>query len=70
MIHSAPKGTRPAALETLTGAVTTARPGDHAGAVLDAAFAAYTSGLTTSALVGATLSVAMAAMAAIALRNR
>jgi MFS transporter, DHA2 family, multidrug resistance protein len=72
MTDNTPRGTDPAALETIGGAVATAHQSTNAGAaaVLGAADTAYTRGISTVAMVGAVLSVALAAVAAIVLCNR
>ena len=59
----------PAAAETVTGAVATAPhlPGPEAAALLDSAFAAYTSGLNTAALTGAAVLTALAVLMLVAL---
>lgn len=64
---AAPVGVEGAALETLGGAVAAARRFGEADAakVLDAAFAAYTDGLTTAALVGAVLTASLAVVIAV-----
>jgi DHA2 family multidrug resistance protein-like MFS transporter len=70
MTNTTPDGTDPAALDTISGAVATAhQAADPEATLLHASYAAYTSGLTTAALLGAILSALLAAMTAIALRN-
>jgi len=70
MAANAPAGTNRAARETVGGAVALARQSaDHSAAALrNAAFAAYTDGITTAALVGAILTASLAA--ALAVRHR
>ena len=71
MASTAPEGTEPAALNTITGAVSAAYQSvSPTGAdLLYAAHTAYTSGLTTAALIGAILSALLAAVTAVALRS-
>lgn len=70
MADTAPPGTAPGASETVAGAVAAARQAADPAALLDAAFGAYTSGVTTAALLGAALTAAAALTTAAAARAR
>ncbi|WP_020574074.1 MFS transporter [Actinopolymorpha alba] len=65
MASAAPVDTDPAALETVADAVVAAHQSSpqSAATLLDAAYAAYTDGVTTVALVGAILTAALATLA-------
>lgn len=69
---TAPAGTGPLALETVAGAVDAAGGlSDHAAAtLLDTAFAAYTDGVSTAALVGAVSMAGTAVLATAVSRGR
>ncbi|MEV6819496.1 MFS transporter [Nocardiopsis dassonvillei] len=58
-----------AAAETVTGALAAAPRAQDPGALLDAAFAAYTAGVNTAALIGAGVLAAVALLVAVALRK-
>ncbi|WP_435107542.1 MFS transporter [Nocardiopsis synnemataformans] len=58
-----------AAAETVTGALAAAPGAQDPGALLDAAFAAYTAGVNTAALIGAGVLAAVALLVAVALRK-
>ncbi|PSK84194.1 DHA2 family multidrug resistance protein-like MFS transporter [Murinocardiopsis flavida] len=62
---TAPPGTEPGALETVAGAVAAARRAADPAALLDAAFGAYTDGVTNAALLGAALIAAAATAIAV-----
>lgn len=68
-MEDGPSGAEGPAGETVAGAVAAAPGAEDPGALLDAAFTAYTAGVGTAALTGAAVLAAVALLVAVALRE-